>query len=303
MKICAYGMDGLITPMVKRFAAEGCLPNFERMLREGTVNQTLPSFPVWTPTNWATLSTGAHTGTHGATRWRVQLPSGDRVSSFDGRALSAERIWIALERAGLKSVAVHYPAAAPSGVESGFVVDGYGHPGYASTEYEIAGCQSYTTAEVQGTSIEMGHDGTAARQTQYAVESIPHLSQAEGWSGLPESHSLPLTSTIQIHARIGDDVTTFHLLAVDTAGQGYDRLLICRRQDGGSAIARVGLGAWSEWAVEEFRIDGGKQRASVRFKLMELTPDGAHLKLYRSQATYIDGYTLPEDLRNQYFWP
>ncbi len=164
MKICAYGMDGLITPMVKRFAAEGCLPNFERMIREGTVNQTFPSLPVWTPTNWATLSTGAHTGTHGATRWRVQLTSGERISSFDGRALSAERIWNAFEREGLKSVAVHYPAADPSGVKSGFVVDGYGHPGYASTEYEIAACQSYTTAEAQETPIEMDHDGTAVRR-------------------------------------------------------------------------------------------------------------------------------------------
>ena len=299
MKICAYGMDGLITPMVKRFAAEGCLPNFERMIREGTVNQTFPSFPVWTPTNWATLSTGAHTGTHGATRWRVQLTSGDRVSSFDGRALSAERIWNAFERVGLKSVAVHYPAADPSGVKSGFVVDGYGHPGYASTEYEIAACQSYTTAEVQGTPIEMDHDGTAVRQTQYAVAPIPPLSQAEGWSGVPESHSPPLTSSIQIHARIGDDVTTFHLLAVDTAGQGYDRLLICRRPDGGTAITYVEAGEWSEWAVEEFQIDGGKQRASVRFKLMGMTADGANLKLYRSQVTYVDGYTLPEDLAGQ----
>ena len=58
-KIYAYGMDGFITPMMKFFAKEGSLPNFARFLREGTVNQTYPSFPVWTPTNWATLSTRA----------------------------------------------------------------------------------------------------------------------------------------------------------------------------------------------------------------------------------------------------
>ena len=68
-KLYAYGMDGFIIPMMKHFVAEGILPNFERMLKEGTVNQLQPSFPVWTPTNWATFSTGAHTGTHGATRW------------------------------------------------------------------------------------------------------------------------------------------------------------------------------------------------------------------------------------------
>ena len=55
-KIFAYGMDGLITPMMKYFAKEGVLPTFQRMLDGGTINQTLPSFPVWTPTNWATLS-------------------------------------------------------------------------------------------------------------------------------------------------------------------------------------------------------------------------------------------------------
>ena len=127
-KIYAFGMDGFIVPMMKRFAAEGALPHFERLLREGTVNQTLPSFPVWTPTNWATLSTGAHTGTHGVTRWRVEVAPGQRIDSFDGRANNAERIWNALERAGMQSVAVHYPAAHPSGVETGFVVDGFGHP-------------------------------------------------------------------------------------------------------------------------------------------------------------------------------
>jgi len=69
-KIYAYGMDGLITPMVKYFVKEGSLPNFECLFTQGTVNQTLPSFPVWTPTNWATLSTGAHTGSHCLTQTR-----------------------------------------------------------------------------------------------------------------------------------------------------------------------------------------------------------------------------------------
>ena len=72
-KIYAYGMDGFIVPMMKKFVAEGCLPNFERMLTDGTVNQTFPSFPVWTPTNWATLSTGAH-NRH---TWRDPVACGD----------------------------------------------------------------------------------------------------------------------------------------------------------------------------------------------------------------------------------
>ncbi len=294
-KIYAYGMDGFITPMMKKFVAEGCLPNFERMLKEGVVNQTFPSFPVWTPTNWATLSTGAHTGTHGVTRWRVEVAPGERIDSFDGRAPNAERIWNALERAGLKSVAVHYPAAHPSGIRSGFVVDGFGHPGHAQTDYEVAACQAYTTAGVEST-VQMDHDGTAVRQVQSSIVSIPPLRPAEGWSNLPESQSPPLESSLEIHARLGGDVNTFHLLALDGRGNGYDSLLICREKDGTAKVAETETGAWSGWAIEPFRIDGHGQRASVRFKLLELSPDAQNLKLYRTQVTCTDGFTTPDDL-------
>ena len=297
-KIYAYGMDGLITPMLKKFIAEGGLPNFERMLKTGAVNQTFPSFPVWTPTNWATLSTGAHTGTHGVTRWRVELPSGNRIDSFDGRAPNAERIWNALERAGLRSVAVHYPAAHPSGIRTGFVVDGFGHPGYAHTDYEIAPCQGYATAEDEIT-VSMDHDGTAVRTTQQSVAPIPPLRPAEGWTNLPPSQARPLESTLDIYARLGQDLNRFHLLAVDSRGQGYDRLLICRQKNGQEKIAEANTGSWSDWAIEKFRIDGQEQPASLRFKLLQLAADGSYLKLYRSQVTYADGFTVPDELAHE----
>ena len=128
------------------------------------------------------------------TRWRVEVAPGQRIDSFDGRANNAERIWNALERAGLQSVAMHYPAAHPSGVETGFVIDGFGHPGHRSTDFEVATCQAYTTdAGLEGT-IEMDHDGTAVRQAQRSVEPIPPLKPAQGWRNLPASHAPPLES-------------------------------------------------------------------------------------------------------------
>jgi len=295
MKIYAYGMDGFIVLMMKRFAAEGCLDNFARMLKDGTTNQTRPSFPVWTPTNWATLCTGAHTGTHGASRWHVNLPSGERLDSFDGRAVNAERIWNALERGGLSSVAVHYPAAHPSGMRSSFVVDGFGHPGHASTSFEVAACQAYTTESLEST-VGVDHDGAAARSSQRGIVSIPALRPAEGWSSLPHSCEPPLESTIEVHARLGDDVTHFHLLALDRLGKGYDTVQICRGRDRASCVAETSLGSWSDWSIENFRIQGRDQRASVRFRLMDMSPDGKYLKLYRTQVTFADGFTHPPDL-------
>ena len=296
-KIYAYGMDGFVTPMMKFFATEGCLPNFSRLLKEGTVNQTYPSFPVWTPTNWATLSTGAHTGTHGVPTWQtiLQRKSGANekdlsVSSFDGRANNAERIWNALERAGLKSVAVHYPAAHPSGVDIGYVVDGFGAPGHNSTNFEVAAAQAYTTDPSAASDVAMAHDGSAISGPR-SIEPVPPLAAADGWSNLPASSSPPLATSFTVTARLGGDANDFHLLALDTCGAGYDRVLICRSRDGNDVVAASGVGEWSEWAIEQFRINGKEQQASVRFKLMELAADGTNLKLYRTQITYTNGFT------------
>ena len=51
--------------------------------------------------------------------------------------------------------------------------------------------------------------------------------------------------------------------------------------------------------MEEFAIDGGRQRASLRFKLMELAADGSRLKLYRTQVTCADGFTVPDELAGE----
>ncbi|MCY3897741.1 MAG: alkaline phosphatase family protein [Caldilineaceae bacterium] len=296
-KIYAYGMDGFVTPMMKYFASEGCLPNFSRLLREGTVNETYPSFPVWTPTNWATLSTGAHTGTHSVPTWQTVIErksgAGEKdvsVSSFDGRANNAERIWNSLERAGLKSVAVHYPGAHPSGVEIGYVVDGFGAPGHNSTEFEVAAAQAYTTDPSKASDVAMAHDGSAI-QGPRSVEPIESLAAAEGWTNLPDSASTPLATTFSVNARLGGDANHFHLLAVDRTGSGYDRVLICRSLDAGEIVAEANLGGWSDWAIQDFLIDGQAQEAAVRFKLLELAPDGSSLKLYRTQVTYTNGFT------------
>ncbi|MGH2354678.1 MAG: alkaline phosphatase family protein [Chloroflexota bacterium] len=38
-------------------------------MADGTTNEAMPCLPCYTPSNWATLATGAWPGTHGATNW------------------------------------------------------------------------------------------------------------------------------------------------------------------------------------------------------------------------------------------
>ncbi len=289
-------MDGFIVPLMKHFAIEGSLPNFSRMLKEGTVNQTFPSLPVWTPTNWATLSTGAHTGTHGASRWSVDV--GDRrIDSFDGRAVNAERIWTALERKGLKGAALHYPAAFPSGAESSFIIDGFGHPGLARTEFEVAPCHFYTTAQLSG-DLQTAHDGSADKDSPIIATEVPSPAEAKGWKNLPESGLPPLEVDLLLlpGKRNGKNI---YAIAFSSGSGAYDRMLICRSKDGKSRIAELVAGEWSDWILEAFNVNGISRSAFLRFKLLELSENGKRFGLYRSQITLADGYTYPEGFASE----
>ena len=125
-KVMVIGMDALIFPLVKQWVNEGVMPNFARLLREGSSSEALPCMPAWTPTNWATLATGAHTGTTGCYLWSDHLPTDpdEKLAqfTFDSRAVTAEYIWEAAERAGKKTLCASYPGAWPPRVKEGYVI-------------------------------------------------------------------------------------------------------------------------------------------------------------------------------------
>ena len=93
-------------------------------------------------------------------------------------------------------------------------------PGHRSTDFEVAICQAYTTDAALEGDIEMDHDGTAVRQAQRSVEPIPPLTPAQEWQNLPASHAPPLESCIEVVARLGGDVTAFHLAGGGQCGEG-----------------------------------------------------------------------------------
>lgn len=58
-------MDGVSSHFVLRLFEQGKLPNFRRMVEEGTfAPHCFSSLPTSTPENWTTIATGAWNGTH-----------------------------------------------------------------------------------------------------------------------------------------------------------------------------------------------------------------------------------------------
>ena len=277
-KAMVIGFDGMMMPMLKRFLAEGVMPHMAGLVARGVTTELYNSFPVYTPTNWATLQTGAHTGTHSVPRWFVDFPGGGTINSFLSLAPNAESIFEAAERAGLRSVAFHYPATMPSRLRHGFVVEGFAHPAYGASPFEITPASCYTT-----------------------LEDVPNaervaLAAASGWRNLPESRRPPLEAPFRIVTKRPGKEPRYWLLLIASGEDGYDRVLICPEKDGSRPIATARTGAWGEWAFQEFEVEGRRRVGTLRFKPIELSPDGSRLRLYRSQVMPTDGFTEPEAL-------
>jgi len=294
-KLILIGLDAVNLLLVKRFADEGVLPNMKRIMEEGTANRALPSIPPYTPTNWATIATGADPGTHGAGNWFVPL-GGRAVSTFDSRAIGAETIWEAAERAGKRSLVIAYPGSWPPKIRDGYVVA----PLYR-------GLRSFFISP--GTEYRFGAEG-------------PSLVPASGWRSLPdgadalearisvradpvrESRRLP-GGAVEDGAVYQEEVggeepapageVEFDLLFLKSNG-AYNELWICKGKDASRPLAKARVGQWSDWIFEGFTLNGSELKGSMRFKLLELSPDGREASVVRSEVYPAEGFTYPEEL-------
>ena len=130
-KLLMIGLDGFMMELIKKFVAEGVMPNMAKLMKEGSYSKALPSMPVDTPTNWTTIATGADTAIHGKTSFFVHLPGRSLDDfTFEESWLSnlcmAETLWDAAERQGKDVIVINYPVAWPPTLEKGIVVGGRG---------------------------------------------------------------------------------------------------------------------------------------------------------------------------------
>ena len=101
-KVIVFGVDGLMMPLVQKFAAEGELPHISRMLAEGAATELLPYISAWGDVNWASFIAGQAPGT----AWRGQAQPADYQRT---RPLLKR-----LEEQGLRAALVHFPESVAS---------------------------------------------------------------------------------------------------------------------------------------------------------------------------------------------
>jgi len=64
-KLIILGIDGMDPQLLKRFIAEGKMPNFSALAQKGSFRQLTTSIPPQSPVAWSNLITGMNAGGHG----------------------------------------------------------------------------------------------------------------------------------------------------------------------------------------------------------------------------------------------
>jgi predicted AlkP superfamily phosphohydrolase/phosphomutase len=276
-RVLMLGLDALVANLVEKFAEEGILPNLQRLIDGGCFTRLLSAIPAQTPTNWHTVATGAAPGTHSVVVWGAHRP-GDPVpevhrgEAFNSGLCPAEYIWETAARAGKRSVVMNY-AGYPPTTDAALHIDRLFAP--TRSYYDVALPTVYHNLETE-----------RGDQIQF--------SEARGWAHLPESARPPLEAEIEVMPSAEGRGPVYRALLVARGG-GYDTLVLCADRDASAPITSLAVGGWSDWVRAEFTTDEtGTCEAAFRFKLIECSPDGGRVRLFRTEAYPTDGRFVSE---------
>ena len=287
-KLLQIGFDGMNLLLLRKYEAEGLLPNFSRLLERGSANRLLCAIPAWTPTNWATLVTGATAGTHGLGGWSVRDLTKPRdtadIRAEDSRSVGAETIWEVAERANLKSMITFYPASWPPRVANGYVVA----PGFRYPPFAVLPPEKYVIGlrgADRSTGISKGavRTGTDTAETGEERDITYVAARPAAGGGLEAEIGLGRELEVSLLVRLSETAETAR----------YTVTAQCA--DSAAAPVLVECDRWSEWLFgHAVDAEGESRRVSFRLRLLQEGSDT--IIVVRSEAHRTDGFASPGKL-------
>jgi len=306
-KVILLGIDSVPMRLITHFVDEGVLPNIKRLMDKGSYGDALPSFPPYTPTNWAALCTGAEPGTTGASNWEKLMEDGNYLSTFDSRAIDCETIWEKAEEQGLKSLMVQYPGSYPPRISDGYVVA----PLYKGlTTFQILPGGEYTTEDPMTKNDTQVKISKATNWEGLDSINIEKAKETEIWIfregelfELNSSHAAERAGATEDGASIGirnqkekkskiEFQLKFYLLGYKTKG-GLEKIIITPEKDISNPLAELKRGQWSKWILLDVPTPDGFRQASVRFKLRKFDLSNGKISLVRSEIYPTTDFTYP----------
>jgi predicted AlkP superfamily phosphohydrolase/phosphomutase len=325
-KVLVFGLDGPVAPRLLELCRAGRLPALARLIENGVLarNAMVP-LPTSTPANWTSIATGTWPSTHGVTDYNVHR-SGDPLDrahlAFYSGDVEAEYVWNAIARAGKKSIIVNYVTTWPPVVDDGIQIGGGGcdinqwlYPALASDERMASAAQNDRAnpgRRLDEDGIGLGEAGpglwamlslgglfaTPTFQPEATAPVRLELKKPDGWTAMPPARKA-LESELMLRpaqAWLEMKPPTWHMLVLDTRGEGFDKVIVSEGKDASSPLAELRVGQWSAILTREFQTEKGPMRCSFALKLLELSGDGRDLRLYHSSICALEGWSHPASI-------
>ena len=247
-KVIVFGVDGLMMPLIKKFAAEGALPHISKMLAQGAAAELLPFISAWGDVNWVAFLSGQSPGTS----WSGQgIPAdGERTDNLLAR----------LAKNGQRAALVHFPESIASPAPHFTYSPYWGH--VEPCPYAFAAPAIFTTRYEERTQSRAAPDQTLgwppASPLAYHDKGLwqPLEQQAERWR-------LALAST---H---GEGVTLWLESGGETPLIRY-----------GDTLTPAPVGEWSGWIA----LGPAAGNAQIRFWTARYSPQENDVEIVQSQA-------------------
>ena len=224
-----------------QWAEEGLLPNLKKMMDAGSYGYSIPVFPGHTPTNFATLLTGATPKVHGIADGTMHIEGYPlkmvSKGGFSSVAKKVPPIWYTLEENGLVSTLLSVPGSTPPELDLGLIVRGrWGGWGVDFPAVIFHSAADQALRQEQGMGNRVFNFGSEL--TKFSQATTP-----SGWEmALPPSFSPPREVVL---ANWGSTVYACLLDSSDDGQVNYDQVVFSL--DKKHELARLAEGQWSGW--------------------------------------------------------
>ncbi|MFQ5940569.1 MAG: alkaline phosphatase family protein [Nitrososphaerales archaeon] len=106
-KIILFGIDGATWLILNKYIAEGLLPNFDFLVKNGSYGNLMSTAPPLTLPAWTSIFSGTNPGKHGLVGFRMKIDG--KFTTIGTKDPDVESLWRILTRHGLKSIVVNSP--------------------------------------------------------------------------------------------------------------------------------------------------------------------------------------------------
>ena len=203
------GLDGLDWELVDRLAAEGKMPNWKRLVAEGSSGKMTSFLPILSPLLWTTAATGVGPDEHRVLDFQEVNPKTGQKEPVSGRSRAVPAVWNVASGLGKKVGVVGFWASHPAEQVNGFFVTDHASP--ILFEKQALSGVAYPEGLQEGVGQVVEREGsvTAEELTRYVAMPVEEIERALASGGGMENPIVALARIIgatRVYQRIARDL-------------------------------------------------------------------------------------------------